>query len=102
MRYQSKTEQWENSEFIRRGEIEKKERVKNQAAAMLRFIQIVADAIQEAGSHGIPSGHLYAVMMHKIDLRTYTYAIDILKESGAVTEQFHRLFWSGKRTIPTL
>jgi len=95
MRYQSKTEQ---------GEIEKKEQVKNQVAAMLmlRFIKIVADAIQEAGSHGIPSGHLYAVMMHKIDLRTYTYAIDILKESGAVTEQFHRLFWSGKRTIPTL
>ena len=95
MRYQSKTEQ---------GEIEKKEQVKNQVAAMLmlRFIKIVADAIQEAGSHGIPSGHLYAVMMHKIDLRTYTYAIDILKESGVVTEQFHRLFWSGKRTIPTL
>lgn len=69
---------------------------------MLGFIQIVADAIQEAGPHGIPSGHLYAVMMHAVNLQTYTYAIDILKESGAVTEQFHRLFWTGKRTIPTL
>ena len=73
-----------------------------QCTAMLTLIQLIADTLQEAGTRGIPSGHLYAMMMHTIDLQTYTYAIDILKESGAVTEQFHLLRWTGKRTIPTL
>lgn len=73
-----------------------------QVAAMLGLIQIVADAIQEAGPHGIPSGHLYAMMMHKLSLQTYEYAIGILKDAGAVTEQFHLLRWTGKCTVPTI
>jgi hypothetical protein len=73
-----------------------------QCTAMLTLIQLIADSIQEAGPSGIPSGHLYAMMMHKVTLETYNYAIGILKESGAVTEQFHQLRWTGKRTIPTI
>jgi len=73
-----------------------------KCTTILRFIQIIVDTIQDAGPHGIQSGHLYAAMMHTVDLQTYTYAIDILKESGAVTEQFHLLRWTGKRTIPTI
>lgn len=67
-----------------------------QVAAMFNLIGIVADAIQEAGNRGIPSGHLYAMMMHKIDIHTYTFAIGILKDAGAVTEEFHLLRWTGK------
>lgn len=79
-----------------------KQRAAEQAAAMLKLIGIVADAIQEAGNRGIPSGHLYAMMMHKIDIHTYTYAIGILKDAGAVTEQFCLLRWTGKCTLPTI
>jgi len=69
---------------------------------MLGLIQIIADTIQEAGDRGIPSGHLYAMMMHKISLETYHYAIGILKDSGAVSEAFDLLRWTGKRTIPAI
>jgi hypothetical protein len=73
-----------------------------QVAAILRLIQSIADAIQEAGDRGIPSGHLYAMLMHKVSLQTYEYAIGILKDAGAVTEQFHLLRWTGKHTLPTI
>lgn len=106
MRYVSKPEQWEDTEFVRRGELEKKqrdkERAKEQVAVMLKLIGIVADAIREAGNAGIPSGHLYAMMVHKVPLQTYQYAIGILKDAGAVTEEFHLLRWTGQCTIPTL
>lgn len=106
MRYISKPEQWEDTEFVRRGELEKKQRDKQRAteqvAVMLKLIGIVADAIREAGDKGIPSGHLYAMMVHKVPLQTYQYAIGILKDAGAVTEEFHLLRWTGQCTIPTL
>ncbi len=106
MRYVSKPEQFENTEFVRRGEIEKKQRqmgrAKEQVAALLALIQMIAEAIRDAGEAGIPSGHLYAMMVHKVPLSTYQYVIGILKDAGAVTEQFHLLCWTGKCPIPTI
>lgn len=106
MRYISKPEQFENTEFIRRGEIEKKQRdqqrAKEQVAALLALIQMIAEAVRDAGDTGIPSGHLYAMMVHKVPLQSYQYALGILKDAGAVTEQFHLLRWTGQCNIPTI
>ena len=105
MRYISKPEQWEDTEFVRRGELEKKQRDKQRAteqvAVMLKLIGIVADAIREAGDKGIPSGHLYAMMVHKVPLQTYQYAIGI---SGTLRDRrvSPLLRWTGQCTIPTL
>jgi hypothetical protein len=40
---------------------------------------------------GIPSGHLYARLMHLIELDTYNLIIDTLKRVGLVREQNHLL-----------
>jgi len=106
MRYVSKPEEFENTEFVRRGEIEKKQRekqrAKEQVTALFALIQMIAEAIRDAGETGIPSGHLYAMMVHKVPLATYQYALGILKDAGAVTEQFHLLRWTGQCNIPTI
>jgi hypothetical protein len=98
MRYVSKPEAFENTEFVRRGEIEKKQkeaaRVQGQFKAMLSFAKIIEECIKDAGEAGIPSGHLYAAMMHKVGLETYQYAIGILKDAGVITEQNHLLRWT--------
>lgn len=70
--------------------------------AMLNFIRLVGEAIYEAGPAGIPSGHLYAMLVGKVSLDTYQYAIGILKDAGVVTEQSHLLRWTGQTRIPTL
>ena len=83
-------------------EAEKRKSAAAQVAALLALLQVLAEAIRDAKDAGIPSGHLYAMMVHKVPLATYQYAIGILKNAGAVTEQFHLLRWTGKCNIPTL
>jgi hypothetical protein len=53
----------------------------------------VAEAIRELGS--VPSGHLYAQLMDKMSLETYTAVIQVLKNTKLVEEKNHLLTWIG-------
>lgn len=61
--------------------------------AVLQVVMIVRDAIKEAGDQGLASGHLYAVLMGKMSLETYTSIIETLKASGMVRESGHVLYY---------
>jgi len=58
-------------------------------------VKPVLDAIQEvvarAGSQGIPSGHLYVMLMGYMDLDTYQNVIALMVRAGGVTLQNHVL-----------
>jgi len=58
-------------------------------------VKPVLDAIQDivsaAGSQGIPSGHLYAMLMGYMDLQTYQSVIALMVRAGGVTLQNHVL-----------
>ena len=43
----------------------------------------------------VPSGHLYAVLMGKMDLELYNGIIQILKNAGLVKEESYELIWIG-------
>lgn len=63
-----------------------------QAQALVIAVRAIAEAIQSLGQ--IPSGHLYAQVMGKMNLENYQYIIDILKQAGRVTEDSsHMLKW---------
>lgn len=68
---------------------------KHVAAAFTATVAI-AEAIRELGE--VPSGHLYAQLMTRMDLRTYQRIIETLKGAGLVSETAHLLRWTG----PTL
>ena len=99
MGFKSKTEQWEDTEFTRRGEMEAKQK---QFKAMIEITKILGEFIHAAGTNGIPSGHLYAMVMGQMNIDIYNYTIGILKDAGVITEQNHLLRWTGKQTIPTI
>lgn len=58
-------------------------------------VKPVLDAIQEiiagAGTQGIPSGHLYAMLMGHMDLDTYQGMIGLMIQAGGVTINNHVL-----------
>ena len=65
-----------------------------QASGAIQVIKAIADAIKELGS--VPSGHLYAQVMSKMDVQSYNRIIDILKGAGLVKEDGqHLLTWVG-------
>ena len=51
----------------------------------------LGQAIHAAGPQGIPSGHLYAGVMGKMDLPTYEAAIGFLVKQGVVKRSGHLL-----------
>ena len=54
----------------------------------------MAEAIRAAGS--IPSGHLYAMLMDKLELHEYEALLGSLKRTDLVTETSdHMLHWNG-------
>ena len=55
------------------------------------FLDLVQEIIKEAGSQGIPSGHLYAMLMTYMDLQTYQTMIGLMVKAGGVTLQNHVL-----------
>ena len=57
-----------------------------QRQGVLQVITAVLAAIQEAGEHGIPSGHLYALLMGKMSLDTYQSIIAVLVKANKITE----------------
>jgi len=67
----------------------------NDTETAFSRVKPVLDAIQEivvaAGSQGIPSGHLYAMLMGYMDLQTYQTMIGLMVKAGGVTLQNHVL-----------
>lgn len=64
-----------------------------QIKAALGMTVAVAETIRELGS--VPSGHLYAQLMNKVDLVGFESLIRNLKNAGLVSESAHMLTWIG-------
>jgi hypothetical protein len=54
----------------------------DEAMAAFRFVVALGQAIMEAGPDGVPSGHLYAMVMDKCSVQVYDRAIELLKRAG--------------------
>lgn len=63
----------------------------NRAKALIMVAEIILEAIQAAGSEGIPSGHLYAMVMGHINCETYQLIIRALASAGKITNNGHLL-----------
>lgn len=67
--------------------------MKDIAETRLARIKPVLDAVQSvidaAGNEGIPSGHLYAMLMSHMDLDTYQSLINIMVDAGGITIKNH-------------
>lgn len=66
---------------------------RDAALAAVKICHAVADAIRELGR--VPNGHLYANLMSRMSLETYTKIIDILKGAGLIEERANELIWKG-------
>lgn len=66
---------------------------KEQVAAVVDTIVTMGHLIRMYGE--IPSGELYARVMDKMSLTTYTSIIDKLVEMKLITKQNHLLTWIG-------
>lgn len=62
-------------------------------ALIATMAETVRQAIATTGQHGIPSGHLYSMMMSfGCSYEVYNHLITTLKETGKITEDgFHLL-----------
>ena len=54
--------------------------------AAVAMAGIINDTIKDAGTDGIPSGHLYAMLMGHINLDNYNSIINVLKKAGKIKE----------------
>lgn len=62
--------------------------------AAFAVVMAVAETIRTLGE--VPSGHVYAAIMSKIDLRNFEAIVETLKKSGLVKESpSHLLTWVG-------
>ena len=59
---------------------------KEQKEIALDAISLIHDCIKDTGKQGIPSGHLYAMLMRRLNLDVYTTMISVLKKAGKVRE----------------
>lgn len=79
------------------------DKIKQQILSYLKMSAILADTIQEIKS--VPSGHLYAMVMGKMDINTYNHLIDTLIKGGVVRrEPSHLLVWIGgsSKVLPSI
>jgi hypothetical protein len=59
----------------------------NPLSIGLQLIQAIDEAVEVAGPDGIPSGHLYAILMAGgVTLPAYDAALGVLKDSGRIQE----------------
>lgn len=72
-----------------------------QIKAIRAVAAIILEAIEAAGERGVPSGHLYAMLMGKMSLDQYNQIISGLKRAGFVSEEYFLLKATGK-TMPSL
>lgn len=61
----------------------------------MQIIALVANSIRDAGEQGLPSGHLYAILMGHVTINSYQAIIASLKRIGYVKESNHLLTWIG-------
>jgi len=57
----------------------------------IQITEAIREAIKDAGQDGIPSGHLYAMLMGFMSLHTYQAVIDILVKTKQITNNSHLL-----------
>jgi len=56
--------------------------------ALLRvFVEVIQEATDNGLYGGMPSGHLYAMVMGKMNQETYRQAIHILRNIGHITQE---------------
>ncbi len=65
--------------------------------ALRELMIIMADAIKQAGEFGLPSGHLYAMVMGVASLELYDQIIQSFKTNGLITDKGYLLKWIGPR-----
>lgn len=65
-----------------------------KAAAVLGVVSAIGAAIKDLKR--VPNGHLYAMVMGKMTLESYTMVIDILVTAGVVEIKNNELVWVGK------
>lgn len=51
----------------------------------------VLEAVKSAGEDGIPSGHLYSVMMGHLSLDEFQFIVSTLVAMGMMTDEHHLL-----------
>jgi hypothetical protein len=68
---------------------------REQRLAAFEVITAIAEAIRALGE--VPSGELYARVMHKFDERSYRVIIETLKGAKLVEEKNHLLRWIGPK-----
>lgn len=67
-----------------------------QVEAYIEICRTIAEAVKEAGEFGIPSGHVYAMLIGTMSLQTYEGIIDKLKGAGLIREDnSHLLYYVG-------
>ncbi len=57
----------------------------------LRLAELLEAAIKESDEKGIPSGHLYSMLMQSVSLEDYQALIEILKKAGKIKESDYLL-----------
>ena len=67
-----------------------------QANAQKLAVEAIREAVDAAGDAGIPSGHLYAMLMaYGLSLPAYQSLIAILVKTGKIAESGHLLRKAG-------
>ena len=64
---------------------------KSQKETLKLVIQILREAIADAGKNGIPSGHLYAMLMGRMSLHLYQSLIAGMVDAELITNKGHLL-----------
>ncbi len=71
---------------------------KQQVLAAFNTTVAVAECIRDLGH--VPSGHLYAHLMCKLDIHQYQSIIDMLVRGKMVKIENHELIWIGPAALP--
>jgi len=64
-----------------------------QIKAVIKLTQALAEAVRK--SKEIPSGHLYAAVMDKVNLQNYNWVMDRLVGAGLVKLKGDLVVWTG-------
>ncbi len=60
--------------------------------AVIMIASAILDAIKDSGSRGIPSGHLYVMLMGTLSLEQYQAIVDGLKDAKRIRIENHVLY----------
>ncbi len=69
-----------------------KEAVDNFVELLRAFYELIKGSTECSPLGGIPSGHLYSLVMHKMSLELYTKIITTLKDMKLITETNNLLY----------